>query len=171
MLLASVDNPLLTPDFGLFIWTTAIFCVFWFFVIKFAYNPIKSMLTVRNTEIQESLDEAEKARHEIANMKAENEKMIADARTQQAEILADAKATKAQIIEEAKVKAQEEADRIMANAKIEIENQKKSAINEVKNESSLIALNIAEQVIKRQLTSQQDQEQLANELIDNIKLS
>ena len=59
----------------------------------------------------------------------------------------------------------------MANAKLEIENQKKVAISEVKNQSSLIALAIAERVIKKQLTGNEDQETLANELIDNIKLS
>jgi F-type H+-transporting ATPase subunit b len=75
------------------------------------------------------------------------------------------------MVAEAKVKATEEAERIMANAKLEIENQKKVAISEVKNQSSLIALAIAERVIKKQLTDNEDQETLANELIDNIKLS
>ena len=57
------------------------------------------------------------------------------------------------------------------DAKLEIENQKKTAIAEVKNQSSLIALAIAERVIKKQLTGNEDQETLANELIENIKLS
>ena len=69
------------------------------------------------------------------------------------------------------MKAKEEAERIMTNAKLEIENQKKVAITEVKNQSSLIALAIAERVIKKQLNSNEDQEALANELIENIKLS
>ena len=164
-------NPLLNPDYGLFIWTTGIFLVFWFLVIRFAAGPIRNMLGVRNAEIQDALDEAEKARIEMANLKSENEKMIAQARAEQVQIIEEAKALKEQILEEAKVKAQEEADRIMVNARLEIENQKKTAITEVKNQSSLIALSIAEKVIKRQLKSNDDQETLANELIDNIKLS
>ena len=94
-----------------------------------------------------------------------------DAREEQAQIIADAKATKDQIVAEAKVKATEEAERIMANAKMEIESQKKVAISEVKNQSSLIALAIAERVIRKQLKGNEDQEALANELIKNIKLS
>ena len=106
------------------------------------------MLGQRNTDIQEALDEAEKARIDMANLKVDNAKMIADAREEQAQIIADAKATKDQIVAEAKVKATEEAERIMANAKMEIESQKKVAISEVKNQSSLIALAIAERVIR-----------------------
>ena len=162
-------NPLMNPDFGLFLWTTGIFLLFWFLVIRAAKGPMSDMLGKRNSDIQEALDEAEKARIEMANLKADNEKMIAAAKAEQAQIIADAKATKAQIVEEAKVKAKEEAERIMANAKLEIENQKKSAIADVKNESSLIALAIAERVVKKQLKGTQDQETLANELIDNIK--
>lgn len=162
---------LLTPDYGLFIWTTVIFLIFWFFVIRAAKKPMSDMLSQRNSDIQEALDEAEKARIDMANLKVDNAKMIADAKAEQAQIIADAKATKDQIVEEAKVKATEEAERIMANAKMEIENQKKVAISEVKNQSSLIALAIAERVIKKQLTGNEDQEALANELIENIKLS
>lgn len=164
-------NPLLTPDYGLFIWTTGIFLVFWFLVIRAARGPMREMLEKRNSGIQEALDEAEKARIDMANLKADNEKMIAAAKAEQAQIIADAKATKDQIVEEAKVKATEEAERIMTNAKLEIENQKKVAITEVKNQSSLIALAIAERVIKKQLKGNEDQETLANELIKSIKLS
>ncbi len=162
-------NPLMNPDYGLFLWTTGIFLLFWFLFIRAAKGPMKDMLGKRNSDIQGALDEAEKARIEMANLKSENEKMIASAKAEQAQIIADAKATKAQIVEEAKVKAKEEAERIMANAKLEIENQKKNAIADVKNESSLIALAIAERVIKKQLNETQDQNTLANELIDNIK--
>jgi len=163
-------NPLLNPDYGLFIWTTGIFLLFWFLFIRAVKGPMKDMLGKRNSDIQSALDEAEKARIDMANLKSENEKMIASAKAEQAQIIADAKETKAQIVEEAKVKAKEEAQRIMANAKLEIENQKKNAIADVKNESSLIALAIAERVIKKQLNGAQDQETLANELIENIKL-
>lgn len=162
---------LLAPDLGLLFWTSLIFVIFWGMIIKFAYAPLKDSLNQRNSDIQEALDEAGKARLEMKNLKAENVKMVEAAKVEQAQILADANITKENIIAEAKVKAQKEADRIVANAKLEIENQKKLAIAEVKNESSLIALSIAEKVIKRQLAGIDDQENLANELIENIKLS
>jgi len=69
------------------------------------------------------------------------------------------------------VKAQAEANKIMASAKLEIEAQKKSAVAEVKNESGLVALAIAEKVIKKQLTENTDQNGLMDQLIDEIKLN
>lgn len=169
MLLAS--GGILAPDLGLLAWTSIIFIIFWAMIYRSAYGPLKDALNQRNSDIQEALDEAGKARLEMKNLKAENAKMVEAAKAEQAQILADANTTKESIIAEAKVKAQEEADRIVANAKLEIENQKKAAIAEVKNESSHIALSIAEKVIKRQLTGTDDQENLTNELIENIKLS
>ena len=149
MLLAGGFNwDILFSDFGLLAWTSIIFVIFWWMMIRAAGKPIKTALSKRNSDIQDALDEAEKAKAEMANLKAENEKMIAKAKADREQIIADAKATKDQIVEEAKIKAKEEADRIIANAKLEIENQKNSAISEVKNESSLIALAIAERVIK-----------------------
>ncbi|MEM6966442.1 MAG: F0F1 ATP synthase subunit B, partial [Bacteroidota bacterium] len=164
-------NPLLNPDTGLFIWTAAIFCIFWFLVYRMAGGAIKDGLATRNAEIQDALDEAEKAKVEMANLKAENEKMIAKAKADRAQIIADAKAAKDKIVADAKERATEEASRIIANAKLEIENQKKSAINDVKNESGLIALAIAERVIKQQLKSQDEQNNLTNGLIKDIKLN
>lgn len=169
MLLAS--GGILAPDLGLLVWTSIIFVIFWAMIIKFAYAPLKDSLNQRNSDIQEALDEAGKARLEMQNLKAENVKMVEAAKAEQAQILADANTTKENIIAEAKIKAQAAADRIVANAKLEIENQKKAAIAEVKNESSHIALTIAEKVIKRQLTGTDDQDNLTNELIKNIKLS
>ena len=171
MLLFSFKDLFLNADYGLFVWTSIIFVIFWAMILKFAYRPLADALEKRNAEIQDALDEAGKARIEMQNLKVENAKMMEKAKIEQAEILAEAKATKAEIIEEAKVKAQEEADKIMTNAKLEIENQKKSAIADVKNESSLIALAIAEKVIKKQLESDADHDTLMNDLINNIKLN
>jgi len=168
MLLASL---FLDSDPGLFIWMCGIFFLFWFLVFKYGYKPISDSLEARNTEIQDALDEAAKAKKEMQSLQAENDKMLAAAREEQAKILAEAKAAKETIIEEAKVKAKEEADKILASANQEIENQKKAAVTEVKNESGLVALAIAENVIKRQLSENADQEGLMDKLIDEIKFN
>jgi F-type H+-transporting ATPase subunit b len=81
-LLEGSGGYLLNPDTGLFAWTTGIFLVFWFLVIRASRGPLKSMLGKRNLEIQEALDEAEKARIDMANLKADNEKMIAAAKAE-----------------------------------------------------------------------------------------
>ena len=73
-LLEGSGGYLLNPDTGLFAWTAGVFLVFWVLVIRAAKGPLKDMLGQRNSDIQEALEEAEKARIDMANLKAENEK-------------------------------------------------------------------------------------------------
>ncbi|MFT5165277.1 MAG: F-type H+-transporting ATPase subunit b [Saprospiraceae bacterium] len=159
------------PDFGLLFWTTFIFLLFWFMMSRFAFTPIKDALKKRSADIQQALDEAKKAREEMATLKSENEAILTEAREERSKILKEAKAAKDSIINEAKTKAKEEAQRIVTNAIAEIENQKNAALLDVKNQAGMMALAIAEKVIKRQLTGDSEQEKYANSLIDEIKLN
>jgi len=159
------------PEWGLLIWSTVIFVLFWALVGKFAFGPIRDALKKREGDIQDALDEAKNAREEMANLKAENEQILAQAREERSNILKEAKAAKDAIVNEAKTKAKEESQRIVANAKAEIETQKTAAILDVKNQAGMMALSIAEKIIKKQLTGDSEQEKFANSLIDEIKLN
>ena len=87
----------------------------------------------------------------MSNLKAENDKLLAKAQEERSMIIKEAKDSKAAIISEAKDKASAEARRIVETAKVEIENQRKAAMVELKNQLGTIALDIAEQVIKKEL--------------------
>ncbi len=166
-----LDFSVIRPEYGLLIWSTGIFLLFWFIMGRLAFNPIKDALKKREGDIQDALDEAKKAREEMANLKSENEKILAEARETRSNILREAKEAKESIINEAKTKAKEEAQRIVLSAKSEIENQKNAAMQEVKNNAGMMALAIAEKVIKKQLAGDSEQEKYANSLIDEIKLN
>ncbi|KXK19341.1 MAG: ATP synthase F0 subunit B [Candidatus Parvibacillus calidus] len=114
------------PEFGLFFWTVLIFLSLWFFLGKKAFTPIANALKEREDSIKDALAQADIARNEMNNLKAENEQLIAQAREEKAAMLKEAKENAAQIVSDAKSKAKEEAGRILANANLEIENQKKS---------------------------------------------
>jgi F-type H+-transporting ATPase subunit b len=159
------------PDFGLIFWTVIFFGLFWFLIGKYAFGPIRDALKKREGDIQAALDEAKLAREEMADLKAENEKVMNEAREERAKILREAKETKDAIVSEARDKAKEEAKRIVNNAKAEIDNQKKAALVEVKSQAGMMALAIAEKVIKKQLTGDSEQEKYANSLVDEIKLN
>ncbi|MEM1324195.1 MAG: F0F1 ATP synthase subunit B [Bacteroidota bacterium] len=159
------------PNFGLLIWSTIFFGLFWFIMSRFAFGPIKDALKTRTADIQNSLDEAKRAREEMANLKNENEKILTEARTERASILKEAKEAKDQIINEAKTKAKEEAQKIVSNAKTEIENQKMAALVDVKNQAGMMALDIAEKIIRKQLKGDAEQESYVNGLVDEIKLN
>lgn len=165
------DFNVIKPDFGLLFWTTVIFGLFWFVVGRYAFRPIKDALKKRETDIQNALDEAKRAREEMANLQAKNEELLKLAQEERAKILKEAKAAKESIINEAKNKAKEEAQRIVTSARTEIENQKLAAMIDVKNKAGLLGLEIAEKVIRKELTGDRAQEAFANSLVDEIKLS
>jgi F-type H+-transporting ATPase subunit b len=166
-----LDFSPIKPDIGLILWTTVIFGLFWLIIGKYAFKPIASALKKRELDIQTSLDQAKFARQEMANLKAENEKLLATAREERAKILKEAKDAGEHIVQESKTKAKEEAQKIVTSAKAEIESQKKQAIIEVKNEVGNMALDIAEQVLRQALKQDKAQQDLVNTLVKEIKLN
>lgn len=169
-LILLADFSVIKPDIGLILWTSVTFLVVWFLLGRFAFRPIQNSLKDRENYIRESLNQAEAAKAEMAALKAENEVILNEAREERSKILKEAKAVKESIINEAKEKAKEEAQRIVSSAKMEIENQKMAAMIDVKNQAGMMALEIAEKVIKKQLTGDSAQEQYANSLVENINI-
>lgn len=163
------DFSVIRPDVGLLFWTTIIFLVFWFGLGKMAFKPIASALKKREDDIQSALDEAKKAKTEMAALNARNEELLVEAREERTKILREAKEAKEEIIKEARDKAKEEAQRIVTNAKIEIDNQKNAAMAELKNQVGVMAIDIAEKVIKKELAG--NQENFVNRLVNDIKLN
>lgn len=163
-------NPL-KPDLGAILWSSVIFGIFWLLIGKTAFKPIANALKARQSDIQDALDEAKKAKEEMSNLKAANEKLLAEAREERSRMLKEAKDTKNQIINDAKQAAKDEASKIMSQASLDIENQKKAAMMEVKNEVGAIALSIAEKVIRKQLAGNAEQESYVNTLVDEVKLN
>ena len=168
MYLFLVDFNPIKPDAGLLFWTSLIFILFWLIIGKFAFKPIAEALKTRANDIQDALDQAKKAKDEMATLQAENEKLLQEAREERAAMLKEAKDTKNNIINEAKDKAKSEANKIISDAKMEIENQKKAALAEVKNKVGLMALDIAEQVIKKDLKGNPEQQAFVDQLVTEI---
>tara|TARA_B100000963_G_scaffold21807_1_gene16364 strand:+ start:201 stop:461 length:261 start_codon:yes stop_codon:yes gene_type:complete len=67
---------LVTPDIGLIFWTTISFAILYFILAKFAWKPILGAVTDREKSIKDALSAAEKAKEEMANLKADNEKIL-----------------------------------------------------------------------------------------------
>jgi len=151
VLLKSSPFSLVQPDYGLLFWTALIFCILWLILGKFAFGPITNALRDREDGIRDALDAAEKAKAEMANLTAENERILAEAREERTLILAEAKEMKASILDEARQKAKEEAKKIAAQSMEEIAVQKRTAIAEVKNLIGSETVNITEKLLSREL--------------------
>lgn len=165
------DFSVIKPDPGLLIWTTVIFGLFWFLMSRFAFKPIAESLKKRELDIQNSLDEAKKAREEMANLQAENEKLLVQAREERSQILKEAKDAKDEIIAEAKERANAEYKRKVESAIQDIENQKMAAMVALKNQAGQLAVEIAEKVLRKELDNKAGQEAYAKSLAENVKLN
>ena len=162
---------LVKPEFGLIFWMTLSFLIVLFLLKKFAWKPILNSLKERETSIEDALNSAKKARDEVSNMKAENERILQDARNERDLLLKQARETKDMIVNEARGKAQTEADRIIAIARESIINEKLAAITELKNQVAILSIEIAEKVIRQQLSSDEKQKALVNDLLKDVKLN
>lgn len=165
------DFSVIKPDPGLIFWTSLVFILVWVTLGRMAFGPIQKALKKRENDIQSSLDEARSARQEMANLKSENEELIRQAQEERVKILREAKEAKDSIVNEAKDKAKEEAQKIVKSAKDQIEQQKKAAMTELKNEIGVLAIDIAEKVLRKELKGDKNQEQFVNSLVDEIKLN
>lgn len=162
---------LVMPNPGTIIWMIIIFGIVLFVLKKFAWKPILNALKEREDSIASALNSAEEAKKEVAEIKADNEKIMAEARREKEAILKDARAMKDKIVEEAKTKAGAEAQKTIDQARQQIEAEKSAAISEMKQQLAELSILIAEKVIKKQLQGDEQQEEMVNDLIDDIKLN
>ena len=162
---------LVTPNIGLLFWQALTFLLVLWLLSKFAWKPIMAALREREASIEDALSAAEKAKLEIQGLKAENEKLLAEARLERDKILKEASDAGNNIIETAKLRANEEGARMIAQAREAIENEKRAAITEVKNMAATLSIEIAEQILKRELSNPQAQHALAQDYIREVALN
>jgi len=162
---------LLTPEFGLLIWTLLAFLIVFFILKKKAWPAIIKGLRDREQGIANSLATAEKVRAEMAQLKNENEALLALAREERAQLLKEARETKDRIITEAKEQAKLEANKIITEAQLAINTQKMAALTEVKNQVRKLVIEVSEKVLKRELGNKELQETHIRGLIDEVKLN
>jgi F-type H+-transporting ATPase subunit b len=162
---------LLTPEFGLLIWTFLAFLVVFYVLAKFAWPPIVKGLKQREQGITDSLATAEKVRAEMAQLINENEILLAKAREERAEILKEARMIKDKIIGEARDQAKVEAGKIIVDAQGAIETQKMAALTEIKNQVGNMVVEISEKILRRELSNRSEQENYIKELSAEVKLN
>lgn len=160
---------LIQPGIGLIFWMTISFGLVVFLLGKYAWKPILKSLKEREDSIDQALHAADKARDEMKQLQVDNEKLIREAKNDRDAILNEARKIREKMIEDARTKANEEAQRIVENAKERIENEKMAAITELKNQIALLSIEIAEKLIREELSKDKKQEALIQKMLDDIK--
>lgn len=162
---------LLLPKLGLLVWTLIAFLVVFFLLKKMAWPAIIKGLRDREQGIANSLATAEKVRAEMAQLKNENEALLALAREERAQLLKEARETKDKIISEAKEQAKVEANKIITEAQLAINTQKMAALTDVKNQVGKLVIEVSEKVLRRELGNKESQESHIRGLVDDVKLN
>lgn len=164
-------SALITPEPGLMIWSILIFVLLWLIVGNFAIKPIIKALRDRENAIDGALNEAKKAREEIKEIKAENEKVLALAKEERAAMLKEAREQADKLLSEAKAKANAEFSKKVEDAAVEITNLKNQAVSDVKSKAGELAVSIAEKILKQELSNKSAHDSLISNEINNAKLN
>jgi F-type H+-transporting ATPase subunit b len=162
---------LLMPGLGLLVWTLLAFLIVFFILKKFAWKPILTTLKERETGIADSIAMADRVKAEMALLQNENETLMAKAREERAQMLKEAKETSDKMINAAKDQAKAEAAKIIADANQQIYNQKMAALTDVKNQVGLLVVDVAEKVLRRELSDKAGSEKYIRELTEAVKLN
>lgn len=162
---------LLSPDFGLIFWTVVIFLLTFLILAKYAWKPILKMLDAREKSIAESIESADRIKAEMSQMKSEHEQMLVEAKAERSRILKEAKDVKDQIIGEAREQAKVEARKIVESAQIAINNQKMAALTDVKNQVGNLAIEVAEKILRKELSEKDSHQSYIRQLAEDIKLN
>ena len=159
---------LLLPESGLLFWMTIIFAIVFFVLAKFGFPVITGMVEKRRMRIEDALAAARKAEDAIAHLNNEQERIIAETRAEQAKLMKEAAAEREKMIATAKEQAMVEAQKIMDDAKVRIAEEKEDALRDMRREVALLSLAISEQVLRKELGSDEGQKELIEKLVDDI---
>jgi len=163
-----MNNPLVQPDPGLFIWTIVTFLVLLTLLAKFAWRPLLQALEDRQETIRKALDDAQKAKVELERLNQESEAIIRKARVEADSIITSSRADAERLREEMRQKARAEADGIVKNAERQIQLETARALQQIRHEAADLSVAIASKIIQRNIT-REDNERLIEEALGNLK--
>lgn len=149
-----MDNPLVTPDPGLFIWTIVTFLVFVALLTKFAWRPLLAALERREKLIARAIDDSEKARADLERVQQDAAKLLADARVEGEAIVTRSRAAADRLGEELRQKASAEAAGILKKAEREIQLETTRAIEHVRREAVELSVAIASKILHRNVSAE-----------------
>lgn len=159
---------ILTPDLGLLFWMLIAFLVVLFFLVRFGFPAIINTVEKRKQYIDESLAKAHEASDRLLHIKQEGETLLQEAREQQAKIMKEAAETRDAIVEKAEEKARQESARIIAEAKQQIAFEKQEAIRDIRSQVAELSVNIAEKILREELSSEKAQQANIDRLLDEV---
>jgi F-type H+-transporting ATPase subunit b len=163
-----MNNPLVQPDPGLFIWTIITFLVLLGLLAKFAWGPLLQALESRQAAIRKSLDDAQQAKVELERLQQESAQIVRQARVDAEGIVSQSRSDAARLREEMRQKAKTDADGIVRNAERQIQLETTRALQQIRHEAVDLSVMIASKLLQRNLT-REDNERLIDEALRQVE--
>ena len=156
---------------GLFFWQTLLFILLLLLLRRYAWKPILNAVNEREEGIKNALASAEEAKKEMQNISADNEKLLKEARATRERMMKEARELKEKMLADAKDQASEEAGKIIKQAQATIESEKQAAIADLKKQMATLSVDIAEKVVRKELSAKDQQLALVEEMLDEVTLN
>ena len=167
---ASSGSFLITPNVGLMIWTLLLFGISMYILWKLAFPRISEALDRRQHAIEESIDHAERMRHEADDLLDEYRERLHEARGQAEQIIERARKAAEAHEREAQEHATERREQLMEQTRRDIESETRRAIQEIRREVADLTVMATEKVTRKVLT-EEDQRRLVEEALGDLDFS
>src|SRR5580704_9936124 len=167
---SSSGSFLITPNVGLMIWTLLLFGISMYILWKLAFPRISEALDKRQHAIEDSIDHAERVRHEADELLEEYRERLKEARTQAEEILDRARKTGEATERNAQEEAAERREQMMEQTRREIETETRRAIQEIRREVADLTV-LATEKVTRKVLDGEDQRRLVDEAMSELDFS
>ncbi len=163
-----MDNLLVQPDVGLYVWTILTFLLLAALLARYAWRPLLDALERRQAGIAASLNDARKAQEELERLHAESANILAEARAEADAILSRTRSDTNAFREEMKQKAREEAAGIVENAERQIQFETARARQQIRAEAVSLSVDIASKLLQRTVSSA-DNERFLEETLKQLE--
>ena len=163
-----MNNPLVQPDPGLYIWTIVTFLVLLGLLARFAWRPLLDALEQRELAIRKSLDDARQAKEELQRVQAESQRILSEARVEAGEIVSRTRTDAARFADEMKQKARADAEVLVKHAERQIEMQTARAVETIRHEAVDLSVAIATKILRRDI-SKEDNERLIQDTLKEMQ--
>lgn len=162
---------LLKPGTGLLFWQVVVFLGLVLILGKYAWKPILNALRDREDSIKNALDAADQAKREMDVLKAENENLLREARMERDKIMREAHEMAARLRDEAQQEGKKRGEELLAETLASIRVEKQRALKEIKNQVATFSIEIAEKIIRKNISSDKAQKELAEKYVDDLKMN
>lgn len=162
---------IISPEIGTIFWMVLGFSIVFFILRKFGWKVIMQSLKEREQSIEDALLAADKAREEMNVLRADHDALIREARAEREAMIGEARKIRSELIEKAKEDASRESEKLVENARLQIENEKRAALNEIRTQVADLSVEIAEKIIRKELSLDKEQQELIGGMLDELKLN